>query len=506
MKRFLLFSFSLLWPLFHFSQTPGIKTLQDTVFRTDDFIPLPGIQYDLGKGSLRPEGKDSLKKVAEFLKAHLQLKVEIQYHTDYENPSSSARITQARACSCRDVLVDLGVDNSRIICKGFGTRRPFVTREERVLPSGKKIPPGTVISESYWRKFNEKDQLYLRALNRRTVMRVAGNVQEVSQVKVKYFVPHPNISIRALDVFTDTKIWFASNHGIWGYTEDGGQTWRVDSIKTDSIYPEFRSIAVLNDSTVLLLTIASPAYLLKTTNKGKSWRMVYRNTGKDIFFDSMKFFDDKNGIAISDPVDGCFPILRTSDGGEHWNQLDCASLPKAELEEGLFASSNTNLSGTSESFWFATGGKHSRIFHITDSGEHFEIQDSPLPQGETMTGIYSIAFFDNITGIITGGNYEKADSSVLSFASTHDGGLKWKPIRNNKPFHGSCAQFRSSEDVFITGGNGTFRYNLKTDKLVELSDQTGASLNFYTLRVSPSGKTVWMAGGKGRVCIMEGGE
>src|SRR6185503_21188708 len=84
---------------------------------------------------------------------------------------------------------------------------------------------------------------------------------------VKYFNTLPHLSIRALEVRSDSCIWFSANHGVWGYTEDAGTTWRVDSIKIDSVYPEFRSMTVLNDSTVLLLSIASPAYLLKTTNK-----------------------------------------------------------------------------------------------------------------------------------------------------------------------------------------------------------------------------------------------
>ncbi|MBK6523321.1 MAG: hypothetical protein IPG08_13935 [Sphingobacteriaceae bacterium] len=62
----------------------------------------------------------------------------------------------------------------------------------------------------------------------------------------------PKLSIRALEVVSDITVWFAANRGVWGYTEDAGKTWHIDSLKVDSVYPQFRSIAVLNDSTVLL--------------------------------------------------------------------------------------------------------------------------------------------------------------------------------------------------------------------------------------------------------------
>ena len=158
---------------------------------------------------------------------------------------------------------------------------------------------------------------------------------------IQSFLTLSHISIRALEVINDSTVWFAANHGVWGYIENNGKTWKIDSIKTDSGYPEFRSIAVLNDSTILLLSIGSPSYLFKTTNKGKTWRLVYTNKHKEIFFDSMKFRNEKEGIAIADPIDGCFEIIKTKDGGESWSRLECANIPAALEGEACFAASNS---------------------------------------------------------------------------------------------------------------------------------------------------------------------
>ena len=319
---------------------------------------------------------------------------------------------------------------------------------------------------------------------------------------VKYFTTLPYISIRALEARSDSCAWFTANHGVWGFTEDAGKHWHIDSIKIDSVYPEFRSIAVLDDSTVLLLSIASPAYLFKTTNKGKTWRLVYKNTDKNIFFDSMLFYDTKRGIAIADPIEGCFPIIKTEDAGETWAKVNCSGIPKALEGEALFASSNANLDVYGKNSWFMTGGKQARIFHSADIGNHYQVFNTPIIQGETMTGIFSMDFFNDSLGAIAGGNYEKTDTSIVSLAVTYNGGETWKTIKGKKSFFGSCVQFQSADIFFVTGHDGTFICNHKTEKISEVKDKSGSSLKFHTLRFSPSWKTVWLAGDKGRIALV----
>lgn len=318
---------------------------------------------------------------------------------------------------------------------------------------------------------------------------------------VKYFNTLPHLSIRAMEARSDSCAWFSANHGVWGYTENAGKTWHIDSIKVDSTYPEFRSMAVLNDSTVLLLSIASPAYLFKTTNKGKVWRLVYKNTDKNIFFDSMKFKDEKNGIAIADPVDGDFVFIKTTDGGEKWSLSNYIMTAHALEGESFFATSNTNIGYSEPSFWFATGGKHARVLKTGSFKGHpteLDAYNVPMTQGEKMTGIFSIDFLNDSIGAIAGGNYEKTDTSIVGLAITKDGGKTWKAIKNKKPFFGSCVQFRSADTFFVTGHDGTFACNFISEKISEVKDNSGAQLKFHTLRFSPSGKSVWFAGDKGK--------
>jgi hypothetical protein len=78
-------------------------------------------------------------------------------------------------------------------------------------------------------------------------------------VAVRHHTVLSRLHIRALAVRNDSTVWFAANRGVWGYTRDGGKHWHVDSLKVDTLYAQFRSLALINDSTALLLSIASPA-------------------------------------------------------------------------------------------------------------------------------------------------------------------------------------------------------------------------------------------------------
>lgn len=306
------------------------------------------------------------------------------------------------------------------------------------------------------------------------------------------------ISIRALHAASDQAAWFAGSHGVWGYTSDAGKSWYVDSLKIDSAYREFRSLAVVSDSVILMASIASPAYIVRTTDKGKTWKVVYKNSHPEAFLDCIRMTENGWGWAIGDPVNGHFLLLQTKDFGNTWSSVP-SEKPLTALEgESLFASSNSNLDFEQGHLWFITGGKHSRLFHSSDSGRSFLATDIPIEQGEKMTGAFSFDMFDPTTGVIVGGNYERTSSSIRSLAVRLPG-KNWEPVPVQDPFFGSCVQFMNRNEVLITGHHGTFRLRLNNRSMIEVVGDKGNKLQFHVLRISPSGKTVWMAGSRGRI-------
>ena len=232
------------------------------------------------------------------------------------------------------------------------------------------------------------------------------------ELTIKEIIVYPvNSNARALEVVNDTTVWFAGSGGIYGYTENNGNTWNIDSIKTGNITPHFRSIAVTNKA-VFLLSIASPALLYKSTDKGKTWEIVFRDNDSSAFYDAMAFWNDKEGIAMGDPIENSLSVIITRDGGNSWQKIPNRKLLKTYKGEAAFAASNSNIALHGNNVWIVTGGKRARVFHSPDRGQSWEVFDTPIIQGGQMTGIYSVDFYDDKTGIIFGGDWNKKEQNT----------------------------------------------------------------------------------------------
>src|SRR5439155_23452664 len=85
------------------------------------------------------------------------------------------------------------------------------------------------------------------------------------------------------------------------------------------------------------------ARIYRTDDGGKRWSLVYQTTRAGVFLDAIDFWDPTHGVVLSDPVDGKFVLLLTSDGGRSWAPVDPARIPPALPNEGAFAASGTCL-------------------------------------------------------------------------------------------------------------------------------------------------------------------
>ena len=299
-------------------------------------------------------------------------------------------------------------------------------------------------------------------------------------------------SIRALEVVNDSTVWFAGSEGIYGYTEDDGRHWHIDSLRWDTLRPHFRAIAV-TDSAVFLLSIASPALLFRSPDRGQSWRLVYREDDPAAFYDAMAFWDDQAGIAMGDPTDGCLSVIRTRDGGLTWRKLNCAQLPPAVAGEAAFAASNSNIAVHGDQAWIVSGGARARAFHTPDRGDSWEVFDTPIQEGGQMTGIYSVDFFDGRRGIIFGGNWNEKEDNVRNKAVTTDGGRSWQLVADGRePGYRSCVQYAPGTDgqVLLAAGIPGISYSLDGGHTWQpLSDES-----YYTLRFGSDWRRAWLAG------------
>lgn len=132
----------------------------------DKPIELPNIYYDLGKWELRPESKVSLDGLVTTLNENPTIVIELASHTDSRaSDSYNLTLSQKRAQSVVDYLIENGIEPERLVAKGYGESKPRVI--DRDFSFFKK---GDVLNEAFIGKFKADDPKFEEAhqLNRRT--------------------------------------------------------------------------------------------------------------------------------------------------------------------------------------------------------------------------------------------------------------------------------------------------------------------------------------------------
>jgi outer membrane protein OmpA-like peptidoglycan-associated protein len=88
------------------------------------------LEFDTAKSVIKKKYHDNIKQVADFMQKYPDTNVVIEGHTDnvdrYNDPENNIKLSQARADSVRQYLVDkFGIDKSRINAVGYGPDRPI---------------------------------------------------------------------------------------------------------------------------------------------------------------------------------------------------------------------------------------------------------------------------------------------------------------------------------------------------------------------------------------------
>ncbi len=246
-----------------------------------------------------------------------------------------------------------------------------------------------------------------------------------------------NASCRSMSAPNATVAWAGCTGGKVFRTVDGGTTWSVDSVPGAASL-DFRGIKAFDARTAVVVS-AGPAErgqakIYRTTDGAQTWTLAWSDTTTGVFLDGVAFWDARHGFSFSDPVDGRFVILTTSDGGASWTRVPPTAIPAALPNEAAFAASNTQLTvqGTSNG-WIATGGgPHARVFRTTDRGRTWSVASTGMPGGPS-SGLFGIAFADARNGIAIGGDYRN-ERGVNAFAlRTADGGATWTSAGTRRP-------------------------------------------------------------------------
>ena len=176
---------------------------------------------------------------------------------------------------------------------------------------------------------------------------------------------------RLLDVKAVSELvaWTVGDNGTVLRTIDGGENW--ENVWPLSDMPSTYNIEALNNNVAFVHVVTGDwsqgtniAFLYKTTNGGDSWTEVYQQDFG--WINDISMFNQANGIAIGDSVDGVWTIIKTTNGGDSWQPIANALSAAMEGEYGF----RTAICWVdNKTGWFGTNS--SRAFYTTDGGENW---------------------------------------------------------------------------------------------------------------------------------------
>lgn len=307
-----------------------------------------------------------------------------------------------------------------------------------------------------------------------------------------------------MSVVSPQVIWISGTNGTFDWTGDGGEHWHPGQVPGAEKY-DFRAVQAFSlDTAVLMVSAQDTALIYRTTDRGRSWTVRYRDTSKGAFLDALAFFDSRHGLAVGDPVNGHFVLLETSDGGNSWSRMDPRGIPAALPGEGAFAASGTALitCGPNDAWLGTGGGARARVFHSSDGGRSWSVADTPIQAGAAPAGIFSLACRDARHLIATGGNYARPDPGQVTVASSDDAGATWlgsAPAPSTGFLSGvAYLSPRDGSDLIAVGTEGS-AFSLDSGRTWAAMD----TLSLNAVRASGNG-AAWAAGAHGIVAILKG--
>lgn len=326
------------------------------------------------------------------------------------------------------------------------------------------------------------------------VMSSASHADDVWQS----FETRTQASLRGLAAVNKDVAWACGSKGTIVQTIDGGTNWLQHTIPNLHDV-EIRSLHAWDRDNAIVATAGQPAMILKTTDRGVTWKTTYEHKSPQAFFDALKFRNERSGLAFSDPVDGSLLLVKTDDGGDSWKRIESEAIPMMDKGEAGFAASNSSLHMFGDDFaWIGLGGGSegpSRIFRSQDGGIRWTSYPVPPIARGLSSGVFSIAFESEFNGVAVGGDYNKTTVDNQNIAITRDTGKSWRAPRGNRP-----RGFRSSviavEKTWLTCGPSGCDWSLDGEDWFAMSD-----IGFHVITVAADG-SIWAAGSEGRIARM----
>lgn len=151
------------------------STMEDANYWVEFILPsiskpsvVENIFYDYDKADLRPESKTALNELIAVLHDNPNVTIEMASHADrWGSDAYNIDLSERRAKSVVDYLVENGISRDRLQPHGYGKSRPktVTKRIARLYPQFKE---GDILTEEFIKTLSEEDQQAADQINRRT--------------------------------------------------------------------------------------------------------------------------------------------------------------------------------------------------------------------------------------------------------------------------------------------------------------------------------------------------
>jgi photosystem II stability/assembly factor-like uncharacterized protein len=313
--------------------------------------------------------------------------------------------------------------------------------------------------------------------------------------------------LKAVSAVNDNVVWASGGTGIVR-TLDGGDTWELKPVGDSTARRlDFRDIhaASANEAWVLSIGNGPASRIYHTTDGGSNWKLQFQNADSAAFFDCFTFFDAKHAVVFGDETRGRTMILRTEDGGEHWDLLPESAVPAPLKNEGGFASSGGCITSYGKKKgWVAAGAPEARIFRSEDQGRSWKVIPSATPfVHDSQAGLTALSFRDEKHGIGVAARINaqsSRDTSSAVVGTTDDGGLTWtihkRPAKAGS-IYGVTWVPKAGNATAVAASLGGLLYTTAG------GDGWTAATEFPYWSVGAAGKRAWGVGPGGRITRVE---
>jgi len=291
--------------------------------------------------------------------------------------------------------------------------------------------------------------------------------------------------LQALSINPNGDIWASGVKGHVLVSSDDGKTWQL-KVVPDAQELQFRDIWA-SGQTIYLLAAGdgSNSRLYKSIDNGQTWLNQYTMANPKGFINCFDFWDKDNGIVIGDTIDNQVFMLKTSDGGAHWQRLKDAPQANDGGEGGFSASGSCARVDGNQQAWLTTGATSTaRLLRTNDRGATWSSTPLPFPNSST-GGIFSAI---PKSGFAFGGQMKPAIITGFYRNAGH-----WQAI-NNIPLTGAIYGSDSfNKNVIVVNPDGAA---LSKDN--GITWQRISSDPYWVVEMSDSGQA-WLAGPYGRI-------